>query len=66
MNSTEHKVRQLCARVIAADDTEFHSALVELRTYLRSHSEILRNAAMASMLALSQSEGLQQKAQVRN
>ena len=52
MNFTEHKVRLLCARVIAAEDEDFHAALAELRVFLRSHSEILQNAALASILGL--------------
>jgi hypothetical protein len=52
MNSTEHKVKLLCARVIAAQDEDFHAALAELRIFLRSHSQILQNAALASILGL--------------
>jgi len=53
MNSTEHKVKRLCARVIGATDEDFYSALAELRSFLRSHSEILQNATVASILGLS-------------
>jgi hypothetical protein len=56
MTSTEDKVKALCERVVVANEEDFHSALAELRTFLRTHSETLQNAAMASILRLSLSD----------
>jgi len=48
----ENKIKELCARVIAAEGEELYSALGELRTLLRTHCEGLQNIAVASVLKI--------------
>ena len=48
----ENKIKDLCARVIAAEGEELYSALAELRTLLRTHCEELQNITMASVLKI--------------
>jgi len=46
------KIKELCARLAAAEGEEFESALSELRTLLRVHSEGLRNITVAKILKM--------------
>lgn len=46
------KIKESCARVVAAEGEEFESALSELRTLLRVHNEGLRNVTMAKILKM--------------
>ena len=48
----ENKIKDLCARVIAAEGEELYSALAELRTLLRTHCEELQNIAIATVLKI--------------
>ena len=49
---TEDQIKELCARVIAAEGEELYSALAELRTVLRNHCEEVQNMALASVLKI--------------
>jgi hypothetical protein len=42
----------MCARLIDAEGEEFESALSELRTFMRAHSEGLQNVTMATVLKM--------------
>ncbi|HEY6337327.1 MAG TPA: hypothetical protein VIW68_02425 [Candidatus Sulfotelmatobacter sp.] len=50
--STDNRIRELCARVVAADDADFSEAIETLRQALHEHAEAVRAmAAIAFQLA---------------
>ncbi len=46
----EERIRDLCTRVIAADETELEAAILELQTALHEHVEQLRQLVLESHL----------------
>ena len=47
---TGDKIKELCARLIAADGEEFEAVLADLRVLMRKHSEYLQNRTTATVL----------------
>ena len=45
----EDKIRQLCARVVAAGDDDFKDAISELQAALREHTQDLRKTLIEQL-----------------
>jgi hypothetical protein len=52
---TDEEIRDLCARVVAADGTEFERAIRELQSAIRYRLEDLSNKAVATLLMMPRS-----------
>lgn len=46
---SEDRVRELCEKAIAADDTEFPVVILELRSAMREHIENIRTLAVRQL-----------------
>jgi len=46
---TEDKIRQLCARAVAAGDDDFKDTISELQAALREHTQDLRKTLMEQL-----------------
>jgi hypothetical protein len=47
--SHEDRIRELCAKAVAADESELKTILAELRKALREHSEFVSEIAKATL-----------------
>jgi hypothetical protein len=45
----DHRIRQLCAKVVASSDSDLGSSISELKAALREHNERLRKLAIAQL-----------------
>jgi hypothetical protein len=50
---SDEEVRKLCAQAIAAEGEEFHTAMANLRNFIRRASQNMENATLASVLKAS-------------
>lgn len=50
---SDEKIRELCARAIAAEGEEFYAAMADLREFLRRASHNMENNTLASVLKVS-------------
>jgi hypothetical protein len=46
----ENRIRDLCAKVIAAPDADLEPAISELQSALREHASLLRQMAFESLI----------------
>lgn len=52
----EDRIRELCSKVVAADDAEFGSTFFELNSALREHSERLRKLAAGKLAGMKMNQ----------
>lgn len=58
---TDDEIREICGRIMRANDSDFGSVVQELQTALRSRFEKLSNLAVATILKMPRSKTSDEK-----